>query len=352
MVKKIKITASILFIVFILGVYLLTRSIESFIWTTLLSVLCIWLALISFLFLNILVKKTNWYNNQFIDTDKFVTNTGYRDDIQRNYEVVNLGSNPAKFAFFYQDIIGFSWSTGSQSLDSDFKILKNYYSYLKDGGTVLIPFVVFSSCFEDNLITTSSHYAKLYNVLDPELIDNYSYRFKLRYITYPILSNPLKALIAIVHDIPMDNRLELNAQLMDKRELERDAQKWIESWKDEFKIQDISAPISEENLVRQESNIQLVKDMIDFCIERNLKPILIIPPVTKALSSRFSETFRENYIYSFIRNANTSQVTFLNYFDDDRLSDPELYFNSYFLNLRGRKLFTQQVLTDLKLTKV
>jgi hypothetical protein len=91
--------------------------------------------------------------------------------------------------------------------------------------------------------------------------------------------------------------------------------------------------------------------MIDFCIERNLKPVLIIPPMTKYLSCLLTDTIREIYIYSFIREANVKNIPFLDYMDDERFSDPSLYFNSFFLNLRGRKLFTKQVLKDLNITK-
>lgn len=76
------------------------------------------------LLLNKCVKKTNWYKNQFLYTNQFVSNAGYRDNLIRNYEIVNLGSNPALFAFFYENIKGQNWSTGSQGLDMDFEILK------------------------------------------------------------------------------------------------------------------------------------------------------------------------------------------------------------------------------------
>ena len=50
---------------------------------------------ISFLVSNKLIKKTNWWKNQYIFTEQFVSNSGYRDNIIRNYDIVNLGSNPA-----------------------------------------------------------------------------------------------------------------------------------------------------------------------------------------------------------------------------------------------------------------
>ena len=52
-----------------------------------------------------LVKRTNWWRNQYIATSQFVSNMGYRDITIRNYDIVNLGSNPARFAFFYENTV-------------------------------------------------------------------------------------------------------------------------------------------------------------------------------------------------------------------------------------------------------
>ena len=136
---------------------------------------------------------------------------------------------------------------------------------------------------------------------------------------------------------------------MDVESLEVNAYNFINNWKQQFSISDLDTPVSPKNKDCIVYNTNLLKEMISFCIERNLKPVIVIPPVTRALSSKFSETFRENYIYSFIKEANTNQVVFLNYFDDERFIDSNLFFNSFFLNLNGRKIFTSQVLSDLGL---
>jgi len=346
-IKKIKIVFLFSTFLFSLGVFALTTSLIITLWLTVILIVIYVLTIFSFIYINKILRKTNWYKNQFIDIKKFVSGLEYRDDLQRNYEVVNVGSNPAKFAFFYQDVIGRNWSTGSQSLKSDFNILKYYHSYIKEGGTVIIPLVVFSSVFDDYLITAPSHYSKYYLILDKTLIDNYSLWFRLRHVTYPLLSNPLRALRALLKDDHEDKRMRIDVQLLDKYDLERDAQRWVNNWKEEFDINDLDAPITQSNLDRKIANVSLLSEVISFCLERNLKPVVVLPPVTRALSSKFSETFRENYIYSFIKEANINQVLFLNYFDDERFTEPNLYFNSFFLNLKGRKIFTSQVLSDL-----
>jgi hypothetical protein len=177
---------------------------------------------------------------------------------------------------------------------------------------------------------------------------NYS-RIKSLGIRYPVLYSPIEAIKCLIRYEPADNRMLLDANPMSLEELEKDADKWINGWKRQFSIQYLDAPISEKNKDAIAYNAKLLEEMISFCLERNLKPVIVMPPVTKALNSKFTEKFCELYIYSVIRDANKKEVPFLNYFFDDRFSDNKLFFNSFFLNIKGRRLFTETVLRDLRI---
>ena len=98
----------------------------------------------------------------------------------------------------------------------------------------------------------------------------------------------------------------------------------------------------------RKKRIAVLKEMITFCKEREFQPVIVLPPVTDYLSSKFSETFRNNYIYSFLKEADVLDIPFLNYLDDKRFKDPTLYFNSFFLNRTGAGKFTKVVLEDIK----
>ena len=65
--------------------------------------------------------------------------------------------------------------------------------------------------------------------------------------------------------------------------------------------------------------------MIDFCLEREYKPIIMILPVTKELSSLFPDEFIKKYILDYIGESNEKNVTFLNYWKDERFEQRELY---------------------------
>jgi hypothetical protein len=297
------------------------------------------------------LRTSNWYKNIFIYTTQFVSNEGYRDDLQRNYDIVNLGSNPARFAFFYESVPGQNWSTGTQGLVEDLEILKYYFSYIKKGGFVLVPIVPFTSISPylkyKPAYTPVSYYSKFVKILDWYQAKTMPlFKKAYRFIRYPLLVQP-KAFRYLIRDAEKDNRLCLSDQIMQLLELNNDANKWINGWMREFDIDKLTSPLTPRLKESFDESVNNLKSLISFCIERDLKPVIIIPPVTKYLSSHFTIDIREQYIYSFIRQANIQNVLFLDYFNDERFQDPQYYFNSFFLNLRGRKLFTGQALKDL-----
>jgi hypothetical protein len=302
--------------------------------------------------INKIVKYSYFYQAQFADCSKFWNLSTF------NLDAVNLGSNSGKYAFDYTDIPikADNWAMAG-SFVSCFAILQNYFSYLKEGATVILPLCFFSSVgrlkpgvFED----------KYYTILHHASISGYSNEKKshIRQLrNSPGSMLPKKTLIKVLLKTPLSllkkaiitpyynrNRNHLTEDL-----LKADALKWITGWKKEFDIKNLSDPLSEFNKEAFTQSVDILREIIDFCIERDLKLILIIPPVTKYLSEYFTPEVREQYIYSFIREANTKQVLFLDYLDDDRFENSDLYFNSFFFNLRGRKLFTRQVLRDLGL---
>ena len=111
----------------------------------------------------------------------------------------------------------------------------------------------------------------------------------------------------------------------------------------------LDASLSEQHRKDQENRIQVLKNMIEFCMERDLKPVLVIPPVHPSLGKRLTEKCRENYIYSFVRKANERNVPFLNYMDDERFHDDRYFLNSFFMSEEGAKKFTQTVLKEINL---
>lgn len=309
------------------------------------------ISLIVFLVLNILVKHTNWYRNLFAYTSQMCTNLGYRDYLVRNLDIVNVGSNPARFAFHYEDVLGENWSTGNQGLDMDFEILKYRHSFIKKGGVVLLPLVAFSgvSGYLRNKpqYTGTRYYAKFAKTLDPmqaSLIPEVNKANKM--VRFPLLVEP-KAIKYLILDEQPDNRLMIDSMSLMYPQLLEDARHMMESWLEEFGMKSIDMPLSEDLKKGIDISVRTIRDMIDFLVERKLKPVIILTPMSEPLQSLFTEDVKKKLIYDFIEKINRPDVQFLDYSNDKDLQNPELYFNCLFMNLHGRKLFTKRVLNDL-----
>lgn len=294
--------------------------------------------------LNALYKRTNAYQNQFIDVRKFSQEGG----VGNNLEIINLGSNHPKFGFDYTglDDKGENWAVGPETFEYDFAVLRKNVSHLASRAVVVIP-VCLLNFFLYRQINRSTH-AKYYSFLSPEDIVGYSQLDKWSNYSFPLLFHP-RRLRNLLRDVKKDNRLSLDVNLCKtEADLNKDADRWIDIWNKEFDIKLPTPTLSAENESGILKNIQILKEMIEFCLSKGLKPVIAILPVTNYLYSRFTPEFIENHILAYIAEANEVKVPVKNYLTDERFTNPSLYINSFFFNTKGRKKFTKQFIEDLR----
>lgn len=294
-------------------------------------------------FMNALYKRTNDYRNIFADTEKFRNDASIPNGLQ----LVNLGSNHPKFGFNYDglNVKAMNWAVGPQSLEYDFAILRKECHHLADKAAVLIPicvlnFFLYRHPFGDHL--------KYYGILPEDDIVEYSKKTKLTHIDYPLLFHP-KKLKRLIKDVPTaSDRLLINNNQMNENQLKTDADFWINCWNREFDIDINNLVLSDINKTNIKRNIHLLHEMIQFCLDRKLRPVICILPVTDYLGNRFSEDFVNNQILAYVHEANTQKCLVLNHLKDKRFTDSSLYINSFFFNLHGRKQFTKMIIEELK----
>lgn len=290
---------------------------------------------------NKVIRHTKWYEQYWNGVQKFWYMNRF------NLDVINLGSNSGKYAFNYEglDIAGMNWAVGPQSLVHDFNILKNYFSYLKTGATVIISLCPFSSLVSKYGKDLNLKY---YTILHPATIIDFDEKERTRALE--IKENPIRTLSSICVKQIIKKEIRHVIHKSDfKCDMEKSATIFIDSWKKQFGIYDLDAPLSKEHIKDQENRTLILKEMIDFCLERDLKPVLVIPPVHSSLGKRLTEKCRNNYIYSFIKRANNKNVIFLNYMDNERFKDDEYFLNPFLMSENGAKNFTRIVLKDLNL---
>jgi hypothetical protein len=295
------------------------------------------------LFLNRKIKETNWYLMKYGDILKFKRRIF-------NLDIVNLGNDLAKYAFDYSDIKvkSSNWAADLQSITYDFKILKNYHSFIKENGVVLLPVFPFTSLIADKTVNDIKKYHYfLHPVLIPSFSENLYIKI-IKEINYPLIYHPVESIKSIIKD--SKNIFEIDKNSMNEYMLKRDAQEQVEYWKKETKVVDLAQKLSVDNKEVINNNVNLLLEMIDFCKERLIVPVVIIMPVSKYLSDMLPDSFIDLVLYDqFIKRINMkSQTSVLDYYKSDKFTSADLYFDSLHLNKKGRIRFTEKVINDIE----
>ena len=304
-------------------------------------IILIIIGILFFLLLNILYKKTNYYKINILQSNKF-------KEIPDNLDIINLGSSYAKYAFDYRKVgvNGFNFGVQPQSLSYDFRILKQYKNKLKKNGVVIITIPNFVFAFLDYPIEEYNY--KYYSFLNKENILNYSSLKKFLIKYFPLLLQP-KKLKYILKDISKENTDRLTF-VENKEDVKKEAQKRINGWMRQFKLLNINnkeeLPLDIKNMFIKTQS--LLEEMINYSLTNELKPVIVIPPCSKELNNFFSDDFLKEILYSNIEKANKSLIPVLDYLKDSEFQDYHLYMGVDLLNIKGRRLFTNKVITDLK----
>lgn len=298
---------------------------------------------------------TKWYQNLFVNTDNeiYPNNTWYRKHEERNFDLINLGSSGAKWAFDYSNfnIKAMNWAQQPQTLLADFNLLRNFHSILRNKGYVLITIMPFTSLNKETDIFDTMKYLKVgahESILNKELRKARLYELIPLLMGKPAIKAILKHILNKKNNYDPSSKYLLHKNMMSANELERDALRWINGWKNQFSINDFEAPLTPKNQEGREYRIILMQKIIDFCIERSYIPVYVISPVTSYLSKYFTEKFMNIYIYKFLKDVNRN-IKLLDYSKDQTLTNSDLYFNSFFFNKKGANVFTEKVLKDLNL---
>lgn len=292
--------------------------------------------------LNKRIKKTNWYKNQLADKDLYPTNEWYRIHSERNYDIVNIGSSSSLFAFnyLYTDYKGLNWAGKPQSLELGFKLIKNFFSILRKGGAVLIPV----SPFTGLQVPWSGlqEEERFYGIMDYTLFEDYNkVAFKMG---NPIRYNPKEAIKRLIKDVAPQKGI--SAKQLNEEDFQTDAVNWINNWKKEFGIDELEAIVPDHLKEGMQKRTDLMAEIVRFCIERDLRPIVVLAPVHHTLGTYFTEQFRENYLAPMLSAAKEGGASVIDLMTSKEFETSDFY-NSFFLNPTGAKKFMSKIGSDI-----
>ena len=288
--------------------------------------------------LNALVKKTWWYKSNYGDAVKMKNWNTF------NLDLATLGSSAVTYGldYFAFKVNAANWAMAPQYTSLSFAILKNYHSYIRENGVLLLQLLCpFQGMAVDH---SKEYYDKCHYFLHPVLVKHFSEQTLervRRIIGYPLFGAPKASVKAVIKKLlGKDKPKYLDAKT--------DAQNRIDSWKKQFSIESFAQPLSEQNLKAIEYNTNILCEIVNFCKERSLKPVLGIMPVTKILKEHIPSDFMQRAFYNMVEKVNErTGVQILDFYRSPEFESESLYLNSFFMNEQGRKLFTKKILGEI-----
>lgn len=289
-------------------------------------------------FANKVIRHMHWYDTYWQGAQKFWNVNTF------GLDVINLGSGAAVHAFDYSEasVKGMNWALAPQSLVHDNNILRNYFSYLREGAVVIITICPFS-CLYSKYDKNANF--KYYTFLHPATIIDFDDNERTRALT--IMSDPFKSMPLQSIKLTTSEILRFLKQKVKPKktqvELKSTADGILNAWKEQFGISNISEPLSVQHLSEQKSRREKLDEIIEFCKERDLKPVVVIPPMHHTITDQFSTEFLDNYLNKFL---NGIEAPVYNYMFKYAYED-QYFSTALFLNQKGACMFTNRLLKEL-----
>lgn len=301
--------------------------------------------------------------DKYWDISKFTTLKALYTDVQ----IGNLGSSHGAYDFDYTALEKrgyscFNFANTSQSYDYDYAVLKEYGHYMTSGSVMFIPVSYFS--FNNEVINDSEAQAmsvRYYRFLSPENIPNYDAYIDLITTRLPVLSAG-EDILQILPKISADSS---EGGGMSKTPLDLLNMPLTvyaaESADDTNSVNNINieefAARARERYSRHFDNkeeyflperIGELYDIINYCKEHEITPVLITTPFSVYYRDLVPEEFLQKFHETVSAIATDTGVSYYDYSYDERFRDNLAYFaDSDHLNEEGSAYFMQALLDDV-----
>lgn len=289
-----------------------------------------------------LARNLRLYRNAAAGARKYV------GDIPDGLEYYVLGSTTASCAYDFQAVggNGFNGAVAPQTVSYDYRLLEQYHTKIKKGGTVIWSPCVFSLCvpeYEKTRMHLRYCYvfekANIYraNGLTEILAAVYPIiclaALPVRRYAFPIARRIKHKLLGNGKSVPMDAASRLAAS----------AEGSCRGWEKEFMLNDMHVSALSDMKRRMEYCLSYLRKIKKLCEENQLNFVIVIPPVSRAMLARLRRDDLERFLLRPIEESGES-FRIWNYFDDKFFSDDKFFDTAICMNDTGRRLFTKEVI--------
>ena len=246
----------------------------------------------------------------------------------------NLGSSHGAYDFSYDNITRmgytcFNFANTSQSYNYDYAILQEFGQYMADNSVLFIPVSYFS--FNNEVVNDTEAEAmsiRYYHFLSPKNIPDYD-----PYVD--IITNRLPILSAgedILQLFPTLNTVLTAHAADDGIDVEEFARRANDRYSRHFDNK-------EEYFIPE--RIQELYNIIDYCKEHGITPVLITTPYSKYYVDLVSQDFLQEFQATVNTITNDTDVNYYDYSHDERFYEHlEQFSDSDHLNEEGAVYFT------------
>lgn len=296
-----------------------------------LSLIIIPFILLIFVFNSLYKHSFYWKNKR--EQSKFLY-------VPNDIKIANLGSSQGICAFYYEDFpeyTCFNFAVKWQHNKYNYFVLKQYINHFESGAVLLIPIAYFEITRVEKDV-----YEYYYGVLKRENFPDWNIKDYLKRQVFPVLStnDVWGKLLMTEKKSPLifPPRVPIS-----KEDLFVQTEGAFSAWTDNTE--------AEQGEYGFEYNIEMISRIIDLCHDNCIIPILVSIPQIHTLNDKYSEIgFFDNY-YRFINvlQQKYQDVKFWDYSHDANYSyDTSLFGDATHLNIYGVKMFTSQIMQDLK----
>lgn len=264
-------------------------------------------------------------------------------DLDTLYDIVNVGSGPSFYDFDWSCILnvkGYNFAVSPEDFRYDLRVLRNYKKLIKKNGTVII--VICPLSFAENRYLLKDYYSYRYIGILPKsevIISSYKYKIYKNKIGRFLVNNYYRmcAVPQLIYSV-----LGRRNKACQSSE-ERLVRGWLRDNPDLRNLKDL--PKRDMTQVFEKKKKEL-NEIVEECINANLRPVLLIPPISRKLRSYFSSEFLDAFVYNNIKEISDA-VILLDFLSDDKYSDDLFYSNGIFLKHEIAPEFTREVISRL-----
>lgn len=252
-----------------------------------------------------------------------------------NIEISNIGSSHGAYGFCYDNLKKkyncFNFALSSQYFSYDYSLLCQYKKNLKNGGIMFIPVSYFSFYVEkeEGIKNFQAKNKRYHKILSPWRVKKYSLYDDITTHYLPILSAGNNTMQVVFSGRSRDNNEEVWNRKATQIDVKKDG---LEAYKRHI--------VDNKGVINQQE-INALYSIIQFCKEKNIKPILITTPYLKEYTTNIPQDFYEDFSQIISKVKSDTGVIYLDYSKDNRFVESyDLFMNSDHLNKTGALKFT------------